>query len=87
MQKGDLVVIWKLDRFSRSLRGLVNLVTDIQAKGAGLKSLNDSIDTTTLQGTLTFHLFAVLAAFEREIIRERAKTGLESARARGRKDG
>lgn len=87
LREGDLVVIWKLDRLGRSLRDLVNLVTDIQAKGAGLKSLNDSIDTTTPQGKLTFHLFAALAEFEREIIRERTKAGLESARARGRKGG
>ena len=87
LREGDLVVIWKLDRLGRSLRDLVNLVTDIQAKGAGLKSLNDSIDTTTPQGKLTFHLFAALAEFEREIIRERTKAGLESARARGRVGG
>lgn len=87
LREGDQVVIWKLDRLGRSLRDLVNLVTDIQAKGAGLKSLNDSIDTTTPQGKLTFHLFAALAEFEREIIRERTKAGLESARSRGRKGG
>lgn len=87
LREGDLVVIWKLDRLGRSLRDLVNLVTDIQARGAGLKSLNDSIDTTTPQGKLTFHLFAALAEFEREIIRERTKAGLESARARGRVGG
>lgn len=87
LREGDIVVIWKLDRLGRSLRDLVNLVTDIQAKGAGLKSLNDSIDTTTPQGKLTFHLFAALAEFEREIIRERTKAGLESARARGRVGG
>lgn len=87
LREGDIAVIWKLDRLGRSLRDLVNLVTDIQAKGAGLKSLNDSIDTTTPQGKLTFHLFAALAEFEREIIRERTKAGLESARARGRKGG
>ncbi len=62
-------------------------MTEIQDKGAGLKSLNDSIDTTTPQGKLTFHLFAALAEFERDIISERTKAGLESARARGRKGG
>ncbi|WP_044150562.1 recombinase family protein [Phaeodactylibacter xiamenensis] len=87
LRKGDIVVIWKLDRLGRSLRDLVNLVTEIQDKGAGLKSLNDSIDTTTPQGKLTFHLFAALAEFERDIISERTKAGLESARARGRKGG
>ena len=76
-----------MDRLGRSLRDLVNLVTEIQEKGAGLKSLNDSIDTTTPQGKLTFHLFAALAEFERDIIRERTKARLEAARARGRKGG
>lgn len=87
LREGDVIVTWKLDRLGRSLRDLVNLVNDIQNKGAGLKSLNDSIDTTTPQGKLTFHLFASLAEFERDIIRERTKAGLEAARARGRKGG
>ena len=87
LREGDTVIIWKLDRLGRSLRDLVNLVTEIQEKGAGLKSLHDSIDTTTAQGKLTFHLFAALAEFEREIIAERTRAGLESARARGRKGG
>lgn len=87
LREGDVIVTWKLDRLGRSLRDLVNLVNEIQDKGAGLKSLNDSIDTTTPQGKLTFHLFASLAEFERDIIRERTKAGLEAARARGRKGG
>lgn len=87
IREGDIIVIWKLDRLGRSLRDLVNLVTEIQNKGAGLKSLHDSIDTTTPQGKLTFHIFAALAEFEREIIRDRTKAGLESARARGRFGG
>jgi DNA invertase Pin-like site-specific DNA recombinase len=87
LREGDVVIIWKLDRLGRSLRDLVNLVTEIQDKGAGLKSLNDFIDTTTPQGKLTFHIFAALAEFEREIISDRTKAGLESARARGRMGG
>lgn len=87
LREGDIIITWKLDRLGRSLRDLVNLVNEIQDKGAGLKSLNDSIDTTTPQGKLTFHLFASLAEFERDIIRERTKAGLEAARARGRKGG
>jgi DNA invertase Pin-like site-specific DNA recombinase len=87
LREGDVIVTWKLDRLGRSLRDLVNLVNEIQEKGAGLKSLNDSIDTTTPQGKLTFHLFASLAEFERDIISERTKAGLEAARARGRKGG
>lgn len=87
LREGDTVVIWKLDRLGRSLKDLVALVAEIQSKGAGLQSLNDSIDTTTPQGKLTFHLFAALAEFEREIIRERTMAGLQAARARGRKGG
>jgi DNA invertase Pin-like site-specific DNA recombinase len=87
LREGDVIVIWKLDRLGRSLHDLVNLITEIQDKGAGLKSLNDSIDTTTPQGKLTFHLFAALAEFERDIISERTRAGLEAARARGRKGG
>lgn len=75
LREGDIVIIWKLDRLGRSLRDLVNLVTEIQDKWAGLKSLNDSIDTTTPQGKLTFHLFASLAEFERDIISERTYQG------------
>lgn len=87
IRKNDVVVIWKLDRLGRSLADLVHLVNEIQGKGAGLLSLQDNIDTTTPQGKLTFHIFAAIAEFEREIIRERTKAGLESARARGRKGG
>ena len=87
LREGDVIVTWKLDRLGRSLRDLVNLINEIQDKGAGLKSLNDTIDTTTPQGKLTFHLFASLAEFERDIIRERTRAGLEAARARGRKGG
>ena len=87
IREGDVVVIWKLDRLGRSLADLVHLVNEIQDKGAGLLSLNDNIDTTTPQGKLTFHIFAAIAQFEREIIRERTNAGLASARARGRKGG
>lgn len=87
LREGDVVVVWKLDRLARSLKDLVNLVNEIQEKGAGLQSLNDHIDTTTPQGKLTFHLFAALAEFERDIIRERTNAGLAAARARGRTGG
>lgn len=83
----DVVVVWKLDRLGRSLADLVHLVNEIQEKGAGLQSLHDNIDTTTPQGKLTFNIFAAIAEFEREIIRERTKAGLASARALGRKGG
>lgn len=87
IREDDLIVIWKLDRLGRSLRNLVNLVNEIQTNGAGLKSLNDSINTSTPHGKLTFYLFAALAEFERDIISERTKAGLAAARARGRMGG
>ncbi len=87
LRKKDIIVIYKLDRLGRSLKDLVNLVSEIQEKGAGLKSLNDQINTATPTGKLTFHLFAALAEFERDIIRERTMAGLAAARARGRVGG
>ncbi len=87
LREGDVIVVWKLDRLARSLKDLVGLVNEIQDKGAGLQSLNDHIDTTTPHGKFTFHLFAALAEFERDIIRERTNAGLAAARARGRKGG
>ncbi|MHB8629198.1 MAG: recombinase family protein [Aggregatilineales bacterium] len=87
LRQGDVVVIWKLDRLARSLTDLVDLVNLIQARGAALYSLNDQIDTTTPHGKFTFHLFAALAEFERDIIRERTNAGLAAARARGRNGG
>ncbi len=87
LRNGDIVVIWKLDRLARSLKDLVNLVNEIQEKGGALHSLNDQIDTTTPHGKFTFHVFAALAEFERDIIRERTKAGLTAARARGRVGG
>ena len=87
LREGDIVVIWKLDRLARSLKDLVNLVNEIQEKGGALHSLNDQIDTTTPHGKFTFHVFAALAEFERDIIRERTRAGLTAARARGRVGG
>lgn len=87
VRPGDVIVIWKLDRLGRSLRNLVDIVGQLINRGVGLKSLNDNIDTTTPQGRLTFNIFASLAEFERDLISERTKAGLESARARGRMGG
>lgn len=83
----DVIVIWKLDRLGRSLKHLVDLVAELNERNIGLRSLNDPIDTTTAQGRLVFNIFASLAEFEREIIRERTNAGLAAARARGRKGG
>jgi DNA invertase Pin-like site-specific DNA recombinase len=87
VRNGDVVVVWKLDRLGRSLRHLVELVGDLSGRGVGLQSLNDPIDTTTSQGRLVFNIFASLAEFERELIRERTQAGLTAARARGRFGG
>jgi len=87
LRKGDIVYIYKLDRLGRSLKHLLELASDFEKNGVGLVSLNDHIDTTTAQGRLIFNIFASLSEFERDLIRERTKSGLEAARARGRKGG
>ena len=87
LRSGDVLVIWKLDRLGRSLRHLVELAGTLMEQDVGLRSLNDPIDTTTPQGRLAFNLFASLAEFERDLIRERTQAGLTAARARGRQGG
>jgi DNA invertase Pin-like site-specific DNA recombinase len=87
LRKGDQVVVWKLDRLGRSLRDLVDLVTLFREQEVNFISLHDHINTTTATGRFTFNIFASLAEFEREIIRERTKAGLDAARARGKKGG
>lgn len=90
LRKGDVLVVWKLDRLGRTLRHLVNTVQDLSERGIGLRVLagqGAQIDTTTASGRLVFGIFASLAEFERELIRERTVAGLSAARARGRKGG
>ena len=90
LRAGDTLVVWKLDRLGRDLRHLVNTVHDLTQRGIGFKVLTGhgaSIDTTTPAGKLVFGIFAALAEFERELIAERTKAGLASARARGRTGG
>lgn len=90
LRTGDTLLVWKLDRLGRDLRHLVNLVGDLTARDVGLKVLageGASIDTTTANGRLVFAIFAGLAEFERELIVERTKAGLDAARARGRHGG
>ena len=87
LREGDTLVVWRLDRLGQSLQELISLVNLIQAKGADFKSLTEHMDTTTPGGKLVFHFFASVAEFERDIIQERTKAGLEAARARGRKGG
>ena len=84
---GDVLVIWRLDRLGRSLRDLIDLVGTLESKRIGLKSLQESVDTTSSGGKLIFHMFGALAEFERNLIRERTQAGLTAARARGRKGG
>lgn len=80
-------MVWKLDRLGRSLPHLVETVRELYGRDVGFKSLQEQIDTTTAGGKLIFHIFASLAEFERDLIRERTKAGLAAARARGRKGG
>ena len=87
LRKGDTVCIYKLDRLGRSMKHLLELVDEFGQKGVGLLSLTDAIDSSTAQGRLVLNLFASLAEFERDLIRERTQAGLISARARGRKGG
>ena len=84
---GDTVVVWRLDRLGRDLRHLIDTVRSLEERGIGFRSLRESIDTTTPGGRLVFHLFASLAEFERELIRERTEAGRVAARARGRFGG
>ncbi|WP_240783766.1 recombinase family protein [Rheinheimera aquimaris] len=87
LRKGDVLVVWKLDRLARSLKDLVELITELEAKQVGFRSLIEAIDTTTAGGKLVFHIFGALAEFEHNLIRERTLAGLAAARARGRNGG
>jgi DNA invertase Pin-like site-specific DNA recombinase len=87
IQNGDTLVVWKLDRMGRSLHHLIKVVNDLIAKGVDIISLQDPLNTTTAQGRLIFNMFASLAEFEKDLIRERTMAGLKSARARGRMGG
>ncbi|MHA7191872.1 recombinase family protein [Arthrobacter sp. MDT2-16] len=87
LRPGDTLVVWRLDRLGRSIRHLIDQLTALQDKGIGFKSLQETIDTTSPGGRLVFHVFAALAEFERDLIKERTKAGLAAARARGRTGG
>lgn len=87
LRPGDTLVVWRLDRLGRSLRHLIDTVTELQGRQIGFRSLQEAIDTTTAGGRLVFHVFGALAEFERELIRDRTVAGLEAARARGRRGG
>ena len=87
LRKGDTLVVWRLDRLGRSLRDLIDWITYLDTEGVALKSLQESIDTSTSTGKLIFHIFGALAEFERHLIVERTQAGLSAARARGRLGG
>jgi DNA invertase Pin-like site-specific DNA recombinase len=87
VREGDSLAVWKLDRLGRSMKHLIEIITDLQDKGVGFRSITESIDTTTPGGRLVFHLFGALAQFERDLIIERTKAGLKAAEDRGRRGG
>jgi DNA invertase Pin-like site-specific DNA recombinase len=90
LREGDTLIVWKLDRLGRNLRHLVNTIHDLMERKIGFRVLSGqgaNIDTTTAGGRLVFGIFAALAEFERELIRERTIAGISSARARGRNGG
>ena len=87
LRPGDTVVVWRLDRLGRSLRHLIDVFSDLESKGVAIRSLTESLDTSTPGGRLIFHVFGALAEFERDLIRERTNAGLAAARARGRTGG
>ena len=88
LQKGDTLVVWRLDRLGRSMRHLVTLIEELREQNIGFKSISDgAIDTTSASGEMIFNIFAALAQFERRLIQERTNAGLAAARARGRKGG
>lgn len=86
-REGDVFVVWRLDRLSRSLKDLIEMVALLDSRKIGLRSLHESIDTSSSSGKLIFHIFGALAEFERNLIRERTHAGLQAARARGRRGG
>jgi DNA invertase Pin-like site-specific DNA recombinase len=87
LRPGDTLVVWKLDRLGRSLRHLVDTITELAARGIGFRSLQEAIDTTTPGGKLVFHVFAALAEFERDLVGNRTVCGLTGARPLCRQGG
>ena len=87
LRPGDVLVVWKLDRLSRSLKDLLHLIDQLNARGAGFQSLTEKIDTTTPAGRMMMQMVGAFAEFEREMIRERTQAGLAVARSEGRVGG
>lgn len=84
---GDTITVWRLDRLGRSLKDLLQIVGDLEERGVGLRSLTESIDTSSSGGRLIFSIFGAIGEFERNLIRERTLAGLDAARRRGRTGG
>ena len=87
VRAGDTLVVWRLDRLGRSLKDLIEKLTELNKRNIGFKSLTENIDTTTSGGKLIFHIFGALAEFERDLVKERTDAGLRAARERGRTGG
>jgi DNA invertase Pin-like site-specific DNA recombinase len=88
LESGDTLLVWRLDRLGRSMPHLVSLIESLRVRGVGFRSICDGvIDTTTASGELIFNIFSSLAQFERRLIQERTRAGLDAARSRGRKGG
>ena len=87
LRAGDTLVVWRLDRLGRSLPDLVKIIGDLEQRGVAFESVTEKIETSSATGKLVFHVFAALAEFERNLIRERTRAGLAAARSRGRKGG
>ncbi len=87
LRKGDILVVYKFDRLGRSLRDLLNIISELHEKGVSIQSLKDNIDTSSTSGKLMMHIFASLAEFERDLIVERTQAGRKAAMAKGKKMG
>lgn len=87
LRSGDTLIVWRLDRLGRSLKDLMQIVSDLERSEINFVSLTEHIETSSATGKLIFHLFGALSEFERNLIRERTKAGIAAARARGRKGG
>ena len=87
LRRNDTLVVWKLDRLGRTVKGLIELVSQLHDKGSHFKSITDNIDTSTTAGRFFFHVMASLAQMERELMAERTKAGLAAAKAKGRVGG
>lgn len=87
LRKGDVLVVWRLDRLGRSIRHLISVIDGLKRRGVGFLSLSENIDTLSAGGRLLFHIFAAISEFEKSLIRERTIAGIEAAKARGKCPG